>query len=100
MSNNIIQFFLNEYVEEKKIERACNKLDMLDMFYMAYTGAQPTERHKVNRCFDNLKKERESLLREIVDNYDEIKQKQVLEKGKETWGNLRKEKKKKRKVMF
>jgi hypothetical protein len=67
---------------------------------MAYTGAQYPGKGKVNTAYNALKKERESLLREIFDNYDEIKQKQVLEKGKETWGNLRKEKKKKKRIMF
>jgi hypothetical protein len=102
MNNYLKEFFLNEYVEEKRIERALLKLDISETIFKTYTGAQPTEKHKINHAFNNLKKWMENLEKEIFGEkeYDEIKMKQAKIEAKKTWGDLRKSKKGKKKVMF
>jgi hypothetical protein len=102
MSNDIKAFFLNEYIEEKRIERALMKLDLSETIFKTYTGAQATEKHKINHAFNNLKKWMENLEKEIfgVKEYNEMKLKQAKIEAKKTWGDLRKSKKGKKKVMF
>jgi hypothetical protein len=78
------------------------KFDISECIYKSYTAAQPEERHKINKTFEGFKKYREELLKEIFGEkeYNEIKEKQMKEEGKKTWGNLKKSKKGKRRVMF
>lgn len=100
LNRNLIEFFITEYAEEKKVERALLKFDISECIYKSYAAAQPVEQHKTNKAFDNFKKYREELLKEIFDDYDEIKNKQIQEEAKKTWGNLRKSKKGKRRITF
>jgi hypothetical protein len=100
LNKNLIQFFIDEYTNGKKIERAAYKFDLSECFFKAYTAAQPTEEHKTNKAFEDFKKFREGLLREMFDNYDDIKAKHIEEEGKKTWGDLKKSKKGKKRVMF
>jgi hypothetical protein len=93
---------LSEYTREKKEERALLKFDLTECIYKTYTAAQPTEKHKVNKAFEDFEKFREELLKEIFGDkeYEEIKAKHIEEEGKKTWGDLKKSKKGKKKVMF
>lgn len=100
LNKNLIEFFIDENNNEKKTERALLKFDVSECVYKAYTAAQPVEKHKTNKAFEDFKKYREDLLREIFDNYDEIKNKQIQEEAKKTWGDLKKSKKGKRRLKF
>jgi hypothetical protein len=85
----LIDFFLNERMREKKAERALNKLELSDCIFKAYTAAQPTEKGKTNKAFTEFKKYREELLKDIFDDYEEIKKKQIEEEGRKTWADLK-----------
>jgi hypothetical protein len=100
IDKGLIEFFINEYNEEKKIKRACLNLDLSECIYKAYTAAQLVEKHKTNKAFNDFKKWREDLMKEIFPNYDEIKLEQAKKEGKKTWNDLKKSKKGKRKVIF
>lgn len=60
---------------------------------MAYTAAQPVQKGKTNKCFNNYKKYMEDLKKEIISGYDEEKHKNMIEEGKKTWKELKSKKK-------
>jgi hypothetical protein len=102
MNSYLKEFFLNEYVEEKRIERALLKLDMAETFNIAYVGSQPPEKGKSNKYAKELKEWRDKLWKEVFgkEEYEKIKLEKAKEEAKKTWGDLRKNKKGKKKVMF
>lgn len=63
---------------------------------MAYCGAQPVEKGKANKSFNNFKKFLKDLKKEFMDGFDELNYKKMVEEGKKTWAEL----KGKRKVKF
>lgn len=85
----LIDFFISERAREKKAERALFKLELSDCVYRSYTAAQPTEKGKTNKAFNDFKKYREDLLRDIFEDYEEMKQKKIMEEGKKTWADLK-----------
>lgn len=83
LDNNIVNFFINEYFEDKKYERALNKLDIAECIFTAYTAGQPTEKGKANEPFEYYKnKWRNDLYKEI--GIEDKKEKEVF------WGELKK----------
>lgn len=91
LDNNIVNFFINEYFEDKKYERTLTKLDIAECIFTAYTAGQPTEKGHTNKPFEYYKEWRKGLYKEI--GIEDKKEKEVF------WGELKKRaraKKKKR----
>jgi hypothetical protein len=85
----LIDFFVNERAKEKKAERALNKLELSECIFKTYTASQPTKPGKTNKAFNEFKKYREDLLKDIFEDYEEIKKKKIEEEGRKTWADLK-----------
>ncbi len=92
MNPALMDFFLAEYFDEKKKERALLKLDLSECIFKSYTAAQRVERGKANKPFSDFKRWREELIKEAIDNYDKIKQLQIKKEGEKTWADLKSKK--------